>query len=118
MEEKEIKKGLMKILYDKEEDYLFPKDDASAVADRLYKDWGEIRANNFLNIYKKNVSSFEKLGNEYMGSYFNEIMNIDFLTSPKKRKRVIYDLYSQIEKELRENDYDISKLLKKKQSDF
>ncbi|EFD92900.1 MAG: hypothetical protein BJBARM5_0410 [Candidatus Parvarchaeum acidophilus ARMAN-5] len=118
MEEKEIKKGLISILYDKDQDYLFPKDEASAVADKLYEEWREDRAAKFLDIYKRNHKSFEKLEEEYIGGYINEMLNIDFFASPKKRKRVFYDFYSQMEKELRENNYNLSELLKQKQSDF
>ncbi len=108
MEEKEIKKGLIGILYNKENEGFVHEDDAYNIANKMYEEWGENRAKDFLAAYEKDREPFKEFKRECIKHYMTGVIAI----TPRFIINSAYPtVLKYMELNLRENNYNVIKLL-------
>ncbi|MCL4362626.1 MAG: hypothetical protein QXD02_04400 [Candidatus Parvarchaeum sp.] len=109
MEKKNVKK-LAELIYDPEEDFLLSKQAAVGIAERFYKELGN-NAEKFTSFYRSNKEKAEKIFEDYLS--FNSLSSVfNSLTDEKAMQSLIYKNLLKMEKDLRENSYDVKKIEK------
>lgn len=117
MKKEKIKKGLMEILYNdrKEAGSIHDKDDAYVLADRLYKEWGKTRAKKFLGAYEEDKKLFKEFEGECIKRYMIRcyIIGIPAIKPEALVTDVYPEVYKDMERNLRKNDYNVNEQLKR-----
>ncbi len=78
------------------------------MAEKFYKELGEDAAEKFTYFYKSNEDEIKKIFNKYL-SLFSSSDLINAMMYENGMQRLIYKNLLMIEKNLRENSYDLKK---------
>ena len=107
MENKSIK-SLADLIYSPEDKLFLSKPATIGMAEKFYKELGEDAAEKFTYFYKSNEDEIKKIFNKYL-SLFSSSDLINAMMYENGMQRLIYKNLLMIEKNLRENSYDLKK---------
>ncbi|MCL4406580.1 hypothetical protein M1139_00570 [Candidatus Parvarchaeota archaeon] len=102
-------KSLADLIYDPHEKAFLSRQAVVGIAERFYNRLGNPKAEQFTKFYKSNKEKTKKIFEEYLNSEsFSSIFNS--LIDGKALQNLIYRNLLKVEKNLRENSYDIKKV--------
>ncbi len=123
MEKKGIK-SLADLIYSPEDDLFLSKPAAISMAEKFYKKLGEEAAEKFTSFFKSNEDEIKEMFKKYLNLFSSSDL-FNAMMYEKGMQRLIYRNLSMIEKDLRENSYNLKKVykqvekrIKKSYSDF